>query len=57
MEQNLLLTSQNELDKCEGNKIAQLTQDEMSRIAELERGYRFFRPEEWWPDSPVPVFY
>mmetsp|Transcript_31051 Transcript_31051/g.74037 ORF Transcript_31051/g.74037 Transcript_31051/m.74037 type:complete len:333 (+) Transcript_31051:218-1216(+) len=57
MEENLLLTSQNGLAKTEGNKIAQLTQDEMSRIAELDRGYRFFRPEEWWPDSPVPVFY
>ena len=54
MEENLLSSG---VTKAGGNEIAQLTQDEMSRIAELDRGYRFFRPEEWWPDSPVPVFH
>jgi len=34
-----------------------LSEDEMERIASLDRGYRFFRPEDWWKDTPVPVFH
>ena len=35
----------------------QLSSEDMDKIATLDRGYRFFRPEEWWPDNPVPVFH
>jgi alcohol dehydrogenase (NADP+) len=33
-----------------------LTDSEMDEIASLERGYRFFRPEEWWGDMAMAVF-
>lgn len=33
-----------------------LTDEEMKEIAALDRGYRFFRPEEWWENMPVAVF-
>ena len=34
-----------------------LSDEEMRRIASLDRGYRFFRPEDWWTEMPVPVFH
>ena len=34
-----------------------LSLEEMERIASLDRGYRFFRPEDWWKENPVPVFH
>jgi hypothetical protein len=34
-----------------------LSLEEMERIASLNRGYRFFRPEDWWKENPVPVFH
>jgi alcohol dehydrogenase (NADP+) len=34
-----------------------LTDDEMSEIAKLERGYRFFRPEDWWGNMAMAVFH
>jgi alcohol dehydrogenase (NADP+) len=33
-----------------------LTPDEMMEIALLDRGYRFFRPEEWWGSMGMAVF-
>lgn len=33
-----------------------LTDAEMVEIEGLERGYRFFRPEEWWGDLAMAVF-
>ncbi|KAL3801142.1 hypothetical protein ACHAW5_011090 [Stephanodiscus triporus] len=30
-----------------------LSDEEMSRIASLDRGYRFFRPEDWWTEMPA----
>lgn len=33
-----------------------LSDPEMEQIASLERGYRFFRPEEWWGDMSMAVF-
>lgn len=35
--------------KISGN----LTDKEMQEIASLDRGYRFFRPEDWWGDMAV----
>lgn len=34
-----------------------LSSEEMERIASLDRGYRYFRPEDWWRENPVPVFH
>lgn len=53
LEDNMLVNHKNEFVVDETN---QLSQVEMDRIASLDRGYRFFRPEEWWPEHPVPVF-
>lgn len=33
-----------------------LGDDEMKQIAELDRGYRFFRPEDWWGHMGMAVF-
>jgi diketogulonate reductase-like aldo/keto reductase len=33
-----------------------LSEKELREIAGLERGYRFFRPEEWWGDMAMAVF-
>jgi alcohol dehydrogenase (NADP+) len=33
-----------------------LTDDDMAQVASLERGYRYFRPEEWWPKLDMAVF-
>ena len=30
------------------NKPIDLTDDDMARIAALDRNYRYFRPEDWW---------
>lgn len=33
-----------------------LTAEEMAEIAKLERGYRYFRPEDWWGSMAMAVF-
>lgn len=33
-----------------------LTEEEMKQIAALDRGYRFFRPEDWWGSLAIAVF-
>lgn len=33
-----------------------LTDTDFERIAKLDTKYRFFRPEEWWPNFPLAVF-
>ena len=33
-----------------------LTESEMEEIAALDRGYRFFRPEDWWGSMAMAVF-
>ena len=33
-----------------------LTPDEMEEIKSLDRGYRFFRPEDWWQSMAMAVF-
>jgi diketogulonate reductase-like aldo/keto reductase len=33
-----------------------LSESEMAEIASLERGYRFFRPEDWWGAMAMAVF-
>ena len=53
LEENLLVNHKNEFV----TGAEQLSSDEMDKIAALDRGYRFFRPEEWWPNNPVPVFH
>ena len=49
LEENLLVNYKNEFV----SGAAQLSSDEMERIASLDRGYRFFRPEDWWKHMPV----
>jgi len=34
----------------------QLSEAEMKHIEELDRGYRFFRPEDWWGSMAMAVF-
>jgi alcohol dehydrogenase (NADP+) len=34
----------------------ELSMSEMEEIATLERGYRFFRPEDWWGEMAMYVF-
>ncbi len=53
LEENLVVNYKNEFV----TGAVQLSSDEMDKIAALDRGYRFFRPEEWWPENPVPVFH
>lgn len=36
--------------------IISLSEDEMKKIESLDRGYRFFRPEDWWGAMAVAVF-
>lgn len=69
MEENLLVHHRYEFattTTCEddstnaptaGTTISILSVQEMERIASLDRGYRFFRPEDWWTENPVPVFH
>jgi len=33
-----------------------LSEDDMKQIGQLDRGYRFFRPEEWWGERALAVF-
>ncbi|CAJ1965271.1 unnamed protein product [Cylindrotheca closterium] len=33
-----------------------LTEEEMDQISALDRGYRFFRPEDWWGSMGMAVF-
>lgn len=33
-----------------------LTDTEMAEIASLDRNYRFFRPDDWWPEYAMAVF-
>ena len=33
-----------------------LSDDDMAKVARMERNYRFFRPEEWWGDAAMAVF-
>jgi len=54
LEENLLVNYKNEFVTTDA---VRLSSDEMDKIATLDRGYRFFRPEEWWPENPVPVFH
>lgn len=49
MEENLAVNYKNEFVSNDIN----LSSDEMDRIATLDKGYRFFRPEDWWNDMPV----
>jgi len=69
MEENLLVHHRYEFattTTCEdditnaptvGTTTSILSVEEMERIASLDRGYRFFRPEDWWKENPVPVFH
>jgi len=63
LEENLLVNHKNEFvtemaaEKGGDLQSQLLSSEEMERIASLDRGYRFFRPEEWWEDMPVPVFH
>uniref|UniRef100_A0A7S1G2R5 NADP-dependent oxidoreductase domain-containing protein n=1 Tax=Corethron hystrix TaxID=216773 RepID=A0A7S1G2R5_9STRA len=40
----------------EGSLVESLTAEEITAISGLDRGHRFFRPEEWWGDSAYAVF-
>ena len=45
----------NEEIKLAPTKI-RLSSEEMEQIRSLDRGYRFFRPEEWWGELGMAVF-
>jgi alcohol dehydrogenase (NADP+) len=34
----------------------EFSESELHEIAELDRGYRFFRPEDWWGEMAMAVF-
>ena len=34
----------------------ELTEEDVHEISQLDRGYRFFRPDEWWPNAAMAVF-
>ncbi|KAL7548750.1 hypothetical protein ACHAWF_012010 [Thalassiosira exigua] len=59
MEENLSVGHWDEFATSTGaeggasNSPRRLSEEEMNRIASLDRGYRFFRPEDWWQDMPV----
>ena len=40
----------------QNNPLVTLSEAEMTAIASLEKGYRFFRPEDWWGDMAMAVF-
>jgi alcohol dehydrogenase (NADP+) len=46
---------QKENNSVDLNKI-QLSERELKEIEGLERGYRYFRPEEWWGELGMAVF-
>jgi alcohol dehydrogenase (NADP+) len=52
LEENLIVGHKNEF----ANNPIQLTNEEMGRIASLDRNLRFTRPEDWWNDPIMPVF-
>lgn len=52
LEENLMVSHKNEF----ANNQIQLSQEEMNRIATLDRNLRFTRPEDWWNDPIMPVF-
>lgn len=54
MEENLLLAVE---DDGVADATQVLSSGDMERIAALDRRYRFFRPEDWWKDVPLPVFH
>lgn len=33
-----------------------LDAEDLRQLAQLERHYRFFRPDEWWPEAAMAVF-
>jgi diketogulonate reductase-like aldo/keto reductase len=39
-----------------GTSLVRLTDVEINSIASLDRGYRFFRPQDWWGDKAMAVF-
>ena len=44
-------------DGKEEEKLAlTLSDDDMKQIASLERGHRYFRPDDWWPEMAMAVF-
>ena len=49
------VTEQRLRDNLAAMKI-KLTEQDMQEIAALERNYRFFRPEDWWPEFGMAVF-
>lgn len=57
LEENLLVNYKNEFATTAGAGQLSLEEKEMDKIASLDRGFRFFRPEDWWSENPVPVFH
>ena len=40
----------------QGTPTITLTEQDMDDIAKLDRGYRFFRPQDWWGEKSMAVF-
>jgi alcohol dehydrogenase (NADP+) len=47
---------QHQRDNLEAVTELRLTDVDMAAIAALDRGYRFFRPEDWWGEMAMAVF-
>jgi alcohol dehydrogenase (NADP+) len=55
--ENLQVLLQADSGEEVGDQLAiTLSDEDMAQIALLERGYRYFRPEEWWPHYEMAVF-
>lgn len=48
---------QRQKENLVSNQKLTLSREEMEKIANLDKGYRFFRPEEWWGDKNLAVFH
>lgn len=49
-------TRQEENIKAALDKKVELSKSELEAIAGVERGYRVFRPEDWWGEMAMAVF-
>jgi diketogulonate reductase-like aldo/keto reductase len=45
-----------QLISAEGTPMITLPDEDMDDIAKLDRGYRFFRPQDWWGEKSMAVF-
>ena len=55
-QENLQVLRKN-VNSSEDDSLAiSLSEEDLAQIAALDRGYRYFRPDEWWPNLAMAVF-